>query len=348
MRHTWRWAVALLACWLGQRLPAGAAAPPQTRPATLPALKPELAQKWRAYQAAWEGGDSRKLDAAEAALYGASGDRRQFRLLAGEMQRAWASAVDDGRRCRLAYMIFAIRAKGLRQREPSRPPRPDEKAMNAFLSEWHAARKERADTALWGFRVLQAAGGNIPDPRRRNDAFARAWAVMATTLFFCMPFVDDPAPLLARFEALAPKFAEHAEADPATKKARRRELKGFGDGVAMLARRAREKRAIVEVLASYRQAHNAKDDNAFVKVCSAMDRYAKAPASRPADRKTLADVTAPAQWTISLLCPYAIYVDERNARIEAFLRYRDKAGRLGPIRQKTFHADKAAAGWRVR
>ncbi len=171
---------------------------------------------------------------------------------------------------------------------------------------------------------------------------------MSANLFFCMPFVDEPAAILQRFEKIAPKLAEHADADPAKKKVRRRELKTFGDGLALLAGRARDKRAVAEVLEKYRQAYNRKDDDAFAKVCSALDRYRKRPASRPADVKTLADVIAPAQWTIVMLRAYAIHVDEDTARIESFVQHRDKAGKLGPIRQKTLTADKAAAGWRLR
>ncbi len=180
MRHAPRWIVAALAAWWAadalplpatppMRPPSG---PAESRPATLPALKAELAEKWLAYESAWRAGQWKKLDAAEGALYSRSlqdAGRWQLRSLAAEIERAYPSAPDDYRRCRLAYMILAARAKSLRRREPRPPPRPDEKAMNAFLAEWHAARTERAETALWGFRILEFAAGNIPDPRRKID-----------------------------------------------------------------------------------------------------------------------------------------------------------------------------------
>ncbi len=310
-----------------------------SRPATLPALKGELAEKWQAYRAVWQADDSKKLDAAGAALYGASGDRWQLESLSVEMERFYRagekSGADDGRLCRLAHIIFATRLRFFRgDSEPRLPRTPDEKAVGRFIAEYQAVRKRRARTALWGFRVLETAVGNIPDPRRKNDALLRAWYVMESVSFFCMPFVDDPGRITARFKEIEPKLATAADEDPAKKAVRRQKLKNSREMLTLLSARAEAKQAIATALSKFRTAYNAKDDAAFAEVATRKSR--KVLSARSTKR-----------WTISLLRPYAIRVREDSARIKLFIRYNDKSGKPGPIRQETFRASKTGGHWRL-
>jgi len=329
--------------------------PPESRPATLPALKAALAEKWLACKAMWRAGEWAKLEAAESELYNrslADAGRWQIRSLAAEMARTYHADrrgdPDDYRSCRLAYLIFVTMARSLPRRERLPPRRPTGAAMKAFLAEWRADRADRAEAGLWAFRVVETACGNIADPERKADAFRRAYAVMTPATFFCMPFVSDPRPLAARFEKIRPKLAEFADGDPGASGRRRRQLKGMADGLSLLVRRAADKRAVLAALEGYRKAYNRKDDAAFARVCSALDVADDPTRTRPAVRKPLESVIPAARWSILLIEPYAAHVDGDDARIELFIRYADRSGKAGPIRQDTFHADKAAGRWRLR